>query len=89
MLKAHFPVDVFYNEATYDIQYGNVKRPTHKNTSWDIARFEVCAHKWMDVSEANFGFTLMNDCKYGHSADDNGVALTLLKSSTVPNPEAD
>ena len=89
LLKAHFPVDVFYNEATYDIQFGNVKRPTHKNTSWDAARFEVCAHKWMDVSEGNYGFSLLNDCKYGHSADENGIALTLLKSSTSPNPEAD
>ncbi len=89
MLKAHFPVDVFYNEATYDIQYGNVRRATHKNTSWDVARFEVCAHKWADVSEGNYGFTLMNDCKYGHSVDENSVALTLLKSSTLPNPEAD
>lgn len=89
LLKAHFPVDVFYNEATYDIQFGNVKRPTHKNTSWDSARFEVCAHKWMDVSEGNYGFSLLNDCKYGHSADENGIALTLLKSSTSPNPVAD
>ena len=89
LLKAHFPVDVFYNEATYDIQYGNVKRATHKNTSWDVARFEVCAHKWMDVSEGNYGFSLMNDCKYGHSVDENSVALTLLKSSTSPNTHAD
>lgn len=89
LLKAHFPVDVFYNEATYDIQYGNVKRPTHKNTSWDAARFEVCAHKWADVSEPGYGVSLLNDCKYGHSIDENGMALTLLKSSTHPNPEAD
>ena len=89
MLKAHFPVDVFYNEAAYDIQYGNVKRPSHKNTSWDVARFEVCAHKWADVSEADYGFCLMNDCKYGYSVDEDSMALTLLKSSTYPNPEAD
>ena len=89
LLKAHFPVDIFYNEATYDIQYGNVRRATHKNTSWDVARFEVCAHKWADVSEAGFGFSLMNDCKYGYSVDENSIALTLLKSSTYPNPEAD
>ncbi len=89
MLKAHFPVDIFYNEATYDIQYGNVKRATHKNTSWDVARFEVCAHKWADVSEADYGFSLMNDCKYGYSVDEESIALTLLKSSTYPNPEAD
>lgn len=89
MLKAHFPADLFYNDATFDIQYGNVRRATHKNTSWDVARFEVCAHKWMDVSEGNYGFSLMNDCKYGHSVDENSVALTLLKSSTEPNPTAD
>ncbi|MBR0463126.1 MAG: alpha-mannosidase [Clostridia bacterium] len=89
MLKAHFPADLFYNDATYDIQYGNVRRATHKNTSWDVARFEVCAHKWMDVGESNYGFSLMNDCKYGHSVDENSVALTMLKSSTEPNPIAD
>ena len=89
MLKAHFPADIFYNEATFDIQYGNVRRATHKNTSWDIARFEVCGHKWADVSEAGYGLSLMNDCKYGYSVDENSIALTLLKSSTYPNPEAD
>ncbi|MBQ7887096.1 MAG: alpha-mannosidase, partial [Clostridia bacterium] len=89
LLKAHFPADILYNEATYDIQFGNVKRATHKNTTWDAARFEVCAHKWMDVSEAGYGLSLLNDCKYGHSADENSIALTLLKSSTAPNPLAD
>ncbi|MBQ3424741.1 MAG: alpha-mannosidase [Clostridia bacterium] len=89
MLKAHFPVDIFYNEATFDIQYGNVRRAVHRNTSWDVARFEVCAHKWADVSEPGYGFALMNDCKYGYSVDEDSVALTLLKSSTDPNPEAD
>ncbi len=89
MLKAHFPVDIFYNDAQFDIQYGNVRRATHKNTSWDVARFEVCAHKWADVSEAGYGFALMNDCKYGYSVDENSVALTLLKGSTNPDPTAD
>ncbi len=89
LLKAHFPVDVFYNDATYDIQYGNIRRATHKNTSWDVARFEVCAHKWADVSEEGYGVSLLNDCKYGHSIDEHSMALTLLKSSTSPNPIAD
>ena len=89
LLKAHFPVDVFYSEATFDIQYGNLRRPTHQNTSWDIARFEVCGHKWADVSEEGFGVSLLNDCKYGYSVDEHSLALTLLKSSTHPNPEAD
>ncbi len=89
LLKAHFPADIFYNDASYDIQFGNVRRATHKNTTWDIARFEVCGHKWADISEAGYGLSLMNDCKYGYSADENSIALTLLKSSTYPNPEAD
>lgn len=89
MLKAHFPVDVFYNAATYDVQYGNVTRATHKNTSWDVARFEACHHKWMDVSEAGYGVSVLNDCKYGCSVDENSMALTLLKSSTHPDPDAD
>lgn len=89
LLKAHFPLDIFYNDATFDIQYGNVRRSTSKNTSWDVARFEVCAHKWMDISEPDYGVALLNDCKYGCSADENGIALTLLKSSTYPDPAAD
>jgi len=89
LLKAHFPVDVFYNDAQFDIQYGNVKRATHKNTSWDVARFEVCAHKWADVSEPGYGVALMNDCKYGYSVDENNIALTLVKSATDPDPMAD
>ena len=89
MLKAHFPLDIFYNQAQFDIQYGNVTRATHKNTSWDVARFEVCAHKWADVSEAAYGAALMNDCKYGYSVDENSMALTLIKASTMPDPTAD
>ncbi len=89
LLKAHFPVDLLYNDATFDIQYGNLKRGTTKNTSWDVARFEVCAHKWMDVSEDGFGFSLLNDCKYGHSVDEGSMALTLLKTSTSPDEDAD
>ena len=89
LLKAHFPMDIFYNAAQFDIQYGNVTRATHKNTSWDTARFEVCAHKWADVSEAAYGASILNDCKYGYSVDEDGMALTLLKSSTDPDPVAD
>jgi alpha-mannosidase len=89
VVKAHFPLDVFHNDIRCDIQYGNVSRPTCKNTSWDVARFEVCAHKWADVSEAGYGFSLMNDCKYGYSVDENSIALTMLKSSTNPDPTAD
>lgn len=89
LLKAHFPVDVFYTEATFDVQYGNIKRPVHRNTSWDAARFEVCAHKWADVGEDDYGVALMNDCKYGYSVSEEDLALSLIKCSIAPDPEAD
>jgi alpha-mannosidase len=94
LLKAAFPVDVLAPTATYEIQWGNVTRPTHRNTSWDWARFETCAQKWVDLSEGDYGVSLLNDCKYGHDiqdkAPDGGVIrLTLLRSPTNPDPEAD
>ena len=89
ILKTAFPVDVNTNKATYDIQFGSVERPTHKNTSWDAARFEVCAHKYCDLSEYGYGVSLMNDCKYGHAIHDGVMSLTLLKCGTFPDPDAD
>jgi len=89
IIKASFPVNVHASEATYEIQFGNVKRPTHENTSWDAAKFEVCAHKYADISDNSCGFALLNDCKYGHSCEGNNLKLTLLKCATYPNPEAD
>jgi len=89
LLRASFSVDIHAEEATYDIQYGNVKRPTHRNTSWDMARFEVCAHKWADCSEDDYGFSLLNDCKYGYATHDGVMSISLLKSPIYPNPLAD
>lgn len=89
ILKTLFPVDVNTSKATYDIQFGSVERPTHKNTSWDVARFEVCAHKYCDLSEFGYGVSLMNDCKYGHAVHNGVMSLTLLKSGTFPDPKAD
>ena len=89
MLKVAFPVDVLAPQATYDIQWGNVTRPTHRNTSWDWARFETCAHKWVDLSEGDYGVSLLNDCKYGHDVHDNVMRITLLRSPTMPDPMAD
>src|SRR5258706_6078892 len=89
MLKVAFPVDVLSPQATYEIQWGNVTRPTHRNTSWDWARFETCAQKWVDLSEGNYGVSLLNDCKYGHDIRDNVMRITLLRSPTVPDPIAD
>ena len=89
LLKALFPVDVHTDEATFDIQFGNLKRKIHRNTSWDVARFESCAQKWMDMSEGYYGVSLLNDCKYGHSGLDGVMGLTLIKSGIEPNPVAD
>ena len=89
VLKALFPVDVNASEARYEIQFGNVTRPTHTNTSWDFARFEVCAHRWADISEEGFGMSLMNDCKYGHHTKGSEMRLTLLRAPKEPDPEAD
>jgi alpha-mannosidase len=89
LLKAAFPLDVLSPVATYEIQWGNVQRATHRNTSWDWARFESCAQKWVDLSEGGYGASLLNDCKYGHDIRDNIMRLSLLRSPTMPDPEAD
>lgn len=89
LLKVFFPVDVHTNKATYETQFGFVERPTHANTSWERAKFEVCGHKWVDVSENGYGVSILNDCKYGFSAKGSTVAMTLIKCGTFPNPEAD
>ncbi len=89
MLKVAFPVDINSDRATYEIQFGTVERPTHKNTSWDAARFEVCAHKYADLSDGGYGVSLINDCKYGHDIHDGVMMLSLLRSPTYPNPDAD
>ncbi len=89
LLKAAFPVTVMSLMATFDVQWGNVQRPTHRNTSWDWARFETCAHKWADLSEGNYGVALLNDCKYGYDIHDNVIRLSLLKSATNPDSDAD
>ena len=89
LLKVAFPVNVRATYATYDIQYGNVRRATNWNTSWEQARFETVAHKWVDLSERGYGVSLMNDCKYGHDIKDNVMRLTLLKAATHPDVEQD
>ncbi len=89
LLKVAFPVDVLTPAATYEIQWGNVERPTHRNTSWDWARFETAAQKWVDLSEGDYGVSLLNDCKYGHDVQGNVMRISLLRAPTMPDPEAD
>jgi alpha-mannosidase len=89
MLKAAFYPDIHAQKATYEIQFGAIERPTNWNTSYDRARFEVCAHRWADLSEGLYGVSLLNDCKYGYDIKDNRMRLTLLRSPNYPDPVAD
>jgi alpha-mannosidase len=89
LLKVAFPVAVHSPRATYEIQFGHVERSTHTNTSWDQARFEVCGHRWADLGEAGYGVALLNDCKYGYDIRGSVMRLSLLRSPTHPDPNAD
>ena len=84
MLRTSFPVAVHAEEATYEIQFGHLRRPTHRNTTWDLAKDEVCAHKWADLSQRDFGVALLNDSKYGHKIKDGVMDLDLLRSAPYP-----
>jgi alpha-mannosidase len=89
MLRTSFPLDIMATEAVCDIQFGTIRRPTHTNTSWDFAKYEVCAHKWVDISQRDYGVALLNDCKYGYKVHGNVLDLNLLRSSWHPDPVAD
>lgn len=89
LLKTAFPVQILSPNATYEIQFGAVERPTHANTSWDFARFETCAQRFADLGEDGYGVALMNDCKYGYDIHDNVMRLSLLRSPTYPCKNAD
>jgi len=89
MLKVAFPVDIRTTRATYEIQFGALERATHQNTSWEQAKFEVCAHRWMDLSECGYGVSLLNDSRYGCDTKDNVMRLTLLRSTILPDLHAD
>jgi alpha-mannosidase len=88
-LKVEFPLALRSDQATYEIQFGHVRRPTHFNTTWDVARFEVSAHRWADLSEPNFGVALLNDSKYGYACHGNVLRLSLLRAPKSPDPIAD
>ncbi|GAA5808553.1 hypothetical protein MFLAVUS_001944 [Mucor flavus] len=88
-LKVEFSWDIVTDFATYDIQYGVVRRPTHYNTTIDSAKFEVCGHKFADMSESNYGIALMNDCKYGYATHGKTQRLSLLRAPKGPDEHAD
>ncbi|MCO5317493.1 MAG: glycosyl hydrolase-related protein [Microthrixaceae bacterium] len=88
-LSIDFPLEVRAEAAACEIQFGKVDRPTHGNTSWDAAKFEVCAHRWVDMSEPSFGVAVLNDGRYGHSVQGGGIRVSLLRSPSYPDPGAD
>jgi alpha-mannosidase len=89
MLRTSFTPAVSAREASCDIQFGSIRRPTHTDTSRDFAKFEICAHKWIDISDGSYGVALLNDCKYGHRVHGNVLDLNLLRSPHYPDPVAD
>jgi alpha-mannosidase len=101
LLKLAFPLDVHADRSAAETQFGHVFRPTHTNTSWEAARFEICAHRWIHVAEPGFGVAIANDRTYGHDVttaarpDDGGakaittVRLSLLRAPLYPDPDAD
>lgn len=89
LMKVAFPVNIRAVDARFDIQYGNMRRTITRNNSWEAARFEVCAHKWADLSETGYGLALLNDCKYGYDVKEDTIRLSLLKSAVDPDYAAD
>ena len=89
LLKAAFPTCVSANEAEFDIQWGSVRRSTSRDSSFDAARFEVPAQKWARLCDGDYSVALLNDCKYGYDVKDDVIRITLIKSSTSPDPHAD
>jgi alpha-mannosidase len=89
LLKAAFPLAAFSSQATYEIPYGTIQRPTTRSNSWEAAKFEVPAIRWADLGDAKHGFSLLNETKYGYDAKGNVLRLSLLRSPTSPDPDAD
>lgn len=89
IMKAAFDVNVYDTEATFEAAHGAIKRPTHRNSPFDAARFEQCAHKWADLSEGDYGVSILNDCKYGYDILDSRMRITLLRAPTCPDRKGD
>ncbi|MGA2184705.1 MAG: alpha-mannosidase [Bryobacteraceae bacterium] len=89
LLKVAFPVSAHNDKATFEIPFGSIERPTTRRTPAEQAKFEVPAERWVDLSDARHGFSLLNDCKYGYDAKGNVLRLSLLRSPDFPDPHAD
>ncbi|OAX33098.1 glycoside hydrolase family 38 protein [Rhizopogon vinicolor AM-OR11-026] len=88
-LKFELPLDINSNYATYESQFGFVQRPTHKNTTLDAAQFEVCGHKFADLSEYGYGVAFLSESKYGFACEGNVLRISLLRAATAPDAEQD
>ncbi len=89
ILRAVFPVNVYSHTATFETAFGVISRTTHNNSGIDAAQFEVCGQRFVDLSEANYGVSLLNDSKYGHCVKNNEISLTLMRGSMYPDPTSD
>ncbi|WP_211749760.1 glycoside hydrolase family 38 C-terminal domain-containing protein [Paenibacillus sp. Marseille-Q4541] len=89
LLKVAFPVDLVADKATYEIPFGALERVTHANTSWEQAQYEVCGHRFADLSEHGYGVSLLNDCKYGYDIKEGTLRLSLLRAPRWPDKTAD
>jgi len=89
LLKVGFATGIRNRRATYEIQFGSIDRPTHRNTTWEAAAFEVPAQRWVDLSDARVGVALLSDCKHGYSVAEDTLWLSLLKGAIDPDPAAD
>ena len=98
LLKLAFALDVHADRSAAETQFGHVYRPTHTNTSWEAAKFEICAHRWIHVGEPGFGVALANDSTYGHDVTrgeragggtTTTVRQSLLRAPLFPDPDAD
>jgi alpha-mannosidase len=89
LLKAAFPLTATSAEATYEIPYGAIERPTTRKNSWEAAKFEVPAMRWADLGDGTHGFSIINESKYGYDAKGNVLRISLLRSPVWPDPDAD
>ena len=88
LLKIHFPLNIKCEQARFDMQFGSIGRSYKPKNQYDEAKFEVCAHKWVDVSNGKYGVAILNDSKYGYGLGDGDISLTVLKSGSYPFDEA-
>jgi alpha-mannosidase len=89
LLRTRFPMAVRSHEATFETMYGAFRRATHRNTTFEQARFEVGAHRWVDISEPGYGVALLNNGKYGHAAHENVLSISLVRGPMYPDWLAD